>query len=525
MVQPRAAATHARTSVSEATPLRLIYEQVPNPLADGAALAYDEALAEYALDAGARGAPILRTARGPEEPPNESGVQRIEAQLRRRLHARARDALGRAFFWSVLGPTLSLVWVNFSGLFALPFFWFPPLAVFVATLGASSGGAVLSAVVGMLPLIWCWSRAWQHVRRARYWRRLARFAGSKRFRSLPVDRVVAPDLAAFWRENGPLADRLRAQIQALPERGPDGVAEAAQISRTLHIQAAQRGLAPAARLYHLLYTVLAGQEPQITRIERSGDGILTERKIIGAIRKVRTTARRSLAHVTGGQPVSAHLFAPAKGLLLGLFWFLVALVVTGTYYVPDDHAVLISGPEARLAMAMESLGAETTQVRDDFDIVRQPGFHWSLPEPFVSRHTVTLGAQRLLLRAPFRQVSPDVGEAVFVELAFRITDVERWAQLDRAGTGTERLASGLSEVLEAVIQRSRVEARQAVIQQTPSLGNDEAQATARADQLVQQRMEDVVRLFIAAVNGNVREQGIQLAPEARVEVRRVQLVE
>jgi hypothetical protein len=511
--------------VDAKAPVRLAYLQVPNPMGEGDILAYDTGLAEFALDAGARGAPLVRIALGPSEPPEETRIRAAEAQLRRGLHARARVALGRAFYWSMLGVAFSLLWVNFSAFVAAFFFWFPPLAVFILTLGSASGGALLAVVVGLLPLIWAWAKAWQHLRQSGYWRKLARFVGSRRFRSAPLERQVDPALAAFWEVSTPTISRLRSQVPALQEKGADGVAEAAQLARTLHLQAAQHGLMPAALVYHEIYSQFGANEVRLSRQERSDTGMLSERKLAKAIGRVRESARGVLAPFAMGRKVPTKALAPFRGFLWGALLLLITLVITGTYFVPEDHAVIMTGAAERMTSALAVAGGADRNDASRPLIIREPGYHWSLPEPFVSRHTVTLGAQRLQLRAPFRQSAPGVGEVVAVDLVFRIIDIERWARIDREGAGAAQLSAGLSEILEAVIQRSRVEAREAVILQNPALANDEAQVVSRADQLVQQRMEEIVRFFIAAASNGVREQGIELGPNIRVEMRQVRLAE
>jgi hypothetical protein len=219
--------------------------------------------------------------------------------------------------------------------------------------------------------------------------------------------------------------------------------------------------------------------------------------------------------------MSAAALAPLGGIALGLLGLALVLGLTGTYLVPESQAVLIQPAGARLAHLWSRLSGGG-EVDIPAEVVRDPGLHWAPPFPLAERHAVTLEPQRLLLRGRFRQSSAETIDMVEVEVRFRIVDVQRWAQLDADGHGADHLAAQLSSVLESVIQRSRQEARQALAQQSPQGTTDQAQLAARADQLVESRMDEVTRLFVSAVSSSdaVREAGIQVGADSRSRIVR-----
>jgi hypothetical protein len=187
--------------------------------------------------------------------------------------------------------------------------------------------------------------------------------------------------------------------------------------------------------------------------------------------------------------------------------------------------VIVDPPAARLARLARAAGLPGAAAGSGgqpgadgaapVEIRREPGLNWAWPEPFAARHAVARGPQRVRLRAIFRQTGPDSYDVVLVELRFQISDLERWAQRDADGRGVDRLAAELSAVLQNVIQQARREARQALVQDNPSLANDQLQLAARADQLVEARLEELVRAFVGAASGTdaTREAGVQIARE------------
>jgi hypothetical protein len=104
-----------------------------------------------------------------------------------------------------------------------------------------------------------------------------------------------------------------------------------------------------------------------------------------------------------------------------------------------------------------------------------------------------------------------------VEMRFRIADPNRWAQLDRDGTGVDALSARLSGFLETVVQQQRQEARRFVAQQNPALANDPQQLGAQADALVESRLNETVRDFVAALSDSpaARESGVQISREVQ----------
>jgi hypothetical protein len=157
--------------------VRVHYQRVPDPTADGELTVFAPLELEAALEAASQGATVSRVVGGLNGGAEDESLRAVERTYRRRLTGAARRDWGKVLLWALLGPTLSLVWVNLAPLVALLFLWMPPLAELVATLGAASGGWQLAFVVGLVPTIWGWSRAW----RAQSWR--ARFRSRQRARA------------------------------------------------------------------------------------------------------------------------------------------------------------------------------------------------------------------------------------------------------------------------------------------------------------------------------------------------------
>jgi hypothetical protein len=523
MTEP-AATAEARAPEGEAPvrggPGTIVYYRLPHPLRDGQLLLFDQDRAEAVLDAARGGAAVERLAVGGAMPPDEREVRQLEARWRRRLVGAARRATGKAIFYLLLGPALALLWVNFAEAVAALFFWFPPLAVLIATHGAISGGLLLAVVVGLLPVFWAWRRAWRHLAEARRWGRLARVLGSRRFRDSALHLATDPGLAALEQAAGGDLDRLREAVKALEERGADGAGEAAALARSLYRACALRGFPLLAGVFHDLYRRFDVAEQRVTRLEQGASGVLAERKAGAELQRARRESALRLAPYSPAARASAHSLAPAAGALAGAAALAFAFLLTGTFWVEPDQAVIVDPPSARLARLAGALGLSLPA--DAFppnavQVVRDPGFNWGWPLPFAARHAITLGEQRLTLRAVFRQTGPNRYDVVFMEVRFRISDVPRWAQRDRDGHGVDRLAGELSSFLQDVLQRSRQEARRVVAQQNPSLADDPAQLAARADQLVEARLDDLMRAFVNELGNSsaARDAGIQVSRDAR----------
>ncbi len=488
------------------------YYKLPHPLRDGELLFYDADAVSRALDDARRGAPLARVALGAQSPPEEAEVRGLEGRLGRGLRARSRAAWGRALWWILLGPALSLLWINFAPAIALIFSPLPPLEALVASLGAVAGGTLLATAVALVPLVWAWRRAGRPLDEARRWGRLARLAAGRRFAAAPLRRTADAELQAFAAASAGLVTKLRDQASQLPERGADGAAEMAQLAREAYRLAQRHRLAGVAGTYHDIYAGFSAAEQRLARLDRAG-GVLAERKVAGEGQRVRRQAAGALAAFSPSGPVRSRLLAPLGGLLAGLAALAGTLLLTGMFIVLPGQAVIVDPPAARLARLVPGAGEETGEGARQ--VVRTEGFHWSWPRPFVERHAVTLGEQRVRLRAIFRQNGPNSFDVLFVEMRFRINNVERWAQLDRDGTGAAAFGERLSTVLQELLQQQRQEARQALRQQNPGLADDPAQLGARADQLVEQRLEEIVRAFVAALSesGATRDAGVQVSQE------------
>ena len=501
--------------------MKLTMRQMPNPTGVGELLLYSPVGVEEALDHVSRGAVVERAALGAAMAPEEQSVRAAERELRRWVTARARRALGTALLWLLVGPAISLVWLNAAPLLGAVFFWAPPVAIFIATLGGVSGGWLLVALVALAPAFWSWARAWRALRHARHWRRLARAAGSRRLRESPLRRETDPALSIFLDTCGDQIVRMRSLIQVLTEKGSDAAGEAADLARHISMEAARSGLADVAEAYHTLYARLGAGEKSLTRLERVDGGLFAERRATQAARRLRTEVRRQFLPFRPGHRVPGSVGAPMAGLGLGVLAIALAALVTGVYWVPDDGAVIVDTASSRAERALAAFGVGSAPAPQS-EVARNPGIHWTWPYPLTSRHAISLEPQRLLLRSRFRQSSADTIDVVDVEISFRIMDVDRWAQQDLDGGGNARLAAQLSQALEAFLQRSRQEARQAVATQTPSLANDAAQIAARADQLVESRLEEVTRVAVSALSGTdaVRNAGVQLGSDHRFRIAR-----
>jgi hypothetical protein len=203
----------------------------------------------------------------------------------------------------------------------------------------------------------------------------------------------------------------------------------------------------------------------------------------------------------------------------GTFALAAALALTGAYWVGPSQAVIVDPVDARLGRLSTALipGAAPAEEMDGYrpEVVAAPGLHLGWPGPFEERHAVTLEPQEAILQARVRQTGADEFDVLFVRMRFRITNARLWADHDPDGTGVERLAAGLSSVLENVIQQQRRDTRQALAQQNPSLANDQEALAARADQLVLPRLEETLRGFIDAAAGadSTRQIGVQVLRE------------
>jgi hypothetical protein len=493
----------------------LTYTKLPHPLRDGELLYHETEAFLNGLEDAAHGAPLRRAARGATAPPEEADVRGLESRLRRAAASRSRGAFGRAIWWFLLGPALALLWVNFAPAIALLFFWLPPLAELIATLGGVAGGPVLAAAVGLVPLIWAWRRSGRHWAESRRWSRLARLAGARRLNGVALERTADPAVAAFAAVGATPVARLRDRAAHLTENGADAAAELAQTAREVYQLAQRHGLPEVAGAYHALYTRFDAAERRLTEIERAG-GVLAERKMVAESKRVRRQVGATLAAFSPTGPVRSRLLVPLGALLAGLAVLALTLIITGTYFVNPGEAVIVDPLGSRLAR----LGALVGMAEGDgaaAQVVRTEGFHLGWPRPLVDRHSVTLQEQSLRLQAAFRQTGPDRYDVLQVEMRFRIADPNRWAQLDRDGTGVDALAGRLSGFLETVIQQQRQEARRLVAQQNPALANDPQQIGEQADALVESRLNDTVRDFVAALSDSTaaRDSGVQISREVQ----------
>jgi hypothetical protein len=493
------------------------YTRLPHPLREGELLYYDATEVVEALEADRLGAPVTRAARGAAVAPEEGEVRGLEVRLRRAFAARSRVAWGRFLWWFLLGPALALLWVNFAPFVATLFFWLPPLAVFVATLGEVTGGPLLATVIGLVPLIWAWRRAARYFGASRRWGRLARAAGPKVLAPTGLTRTADPAVAEFAAASATLVERLREQAGRLADRGADAASEITRLAGDVYRLAQRHGLPGVASAYHAVYARFDAAEQRINRLDHAG-GMLAERKVAAEAQRAGREAGAGLAAFAPTGRVRARRLAPLGGLLAGLTALGAALLLSGTYFVAPDQAVIVDPFTARLARlgALFGLG-RSGEVGETTGVVRTVGFNWGWPRPFAERHAITLGDQQVALRAIFRQTGADAYDVLLVEMRFRISDVGRWSQLDRDGTGVDALSERLTSLLQSVVQQQRQEARQFLVQQNPALANDQAQLAARADQLVESRLEDIVRAFAGALSESsaASESGVQISREVR----------
>jgi regulator of protease activity HflC (stomatin/prohibitin superfamily) len=492
------------------------YAKLPHPLREGDLLYYDPDAVTEALEDSRGGSPPGRLALGAAAPPEEAEVRGLEGRLRRGAASRSRGAWGRFLWWAFLGPALTLLWVNFVPALAPLFGWFPPLAALISSLGGVTGGPLLSVVVGLVPLLWAWGRAGRHLAQARRWGRIARLAGTKRLTGAGLERRADPAVAGFAAASAPFLSRLHEQGGKVAEQGADAAAEMAVAAREMYRLAQQYGLPGVAGAYHGLYTRFDAAEQGLTRLDRAG-GMLAERKMSGLARRVRSRALAALAAFAPQGPVRARRLAPVAGFLAGLAALAGSLFLTGIYFVNPGEAVIVDPFGARVARLAGAAGLVPPDAAGLPEVVRTEGFHLGLPRPLTERHSVSLQEQRLPLRAALRQTGPDRFDVLEVEMRFRISDPNRWAQIDRDGTGAEALGARLSVFLQSVLEQQRQEARRAVVQQNPSLANNIDQRDAQADALVEARLGEIVREFMGVLSESSapRDVGIQISRESQ----------
>jgi hypothetical protein len=505
-----------------AGPANLTYVRLSHPFADGPLLLYEPERMRTALEAAQRGAPLSRNVLSEEDAVDEREVRAVELRYRRTLQRRARVATGWSIFYWLLGPALSLLWVNVGPALAVLFFWLPPLAALIGTLGGISGGRLLVVIVALVPLAWAWRRAWAHAAEARRWGRLARAAGSRRLRDAPVISAASPAVAEFAAASGTARTRLQEILSALADKGADAAADGALQARSLYQLAARHGLGAAAGAYHAVYAQLDAAEQRAAKAERGGGGVLTERRVASELRRARGRALAALTPFSPVAKVRGRPLAPLVGTVAGLLALAASVFITGLYWVEPDQAAIVDPPGARLARAAGAVGlggalSSVLSSPDATEVNRNPGINWGWPMPFAMRHAIVLGEQRAQVRAIFRQTGPDSFDGVVIEIRFRVSDVQRWAQVDKDGDGVDVLSSQLSALFQGVLLRSRQDARQVVAQQNPDLANDQQQLAARADQLLESRMDDLVRTFVSALSSApiAQQAGIQISNQSR----------
>lgn len=507
-------------------PGEVVFVKVADPLRAGDALVYDLDDVERALDAAARGGEIRRRAVGGDAAPTEAEVRAVEARLSRMFTRRARGSLARAVWWAFLGPAISLLWINSAGTLAYLFFWIGPVAAFVATLGGITGGIALAAVIGAAPALWAWRRAWRHWREARRSFRFARLLSGRRYRQSPFSAYASPALASFNRDSSDAVVQIRKHLESLPERGADGANEAALYARTWHRQATVAGVPAVAGAAHALYVRLGVAEQAMARVESAGSGILSERKVAGEARRARREIAARLAPYCSVGKVTTRAMAPFGAFVAGSLVLALVVFITGIYWVEPDQAAIIDTPQSRAIRLVDQIGRGLGMIRADAPVspqtwapetVRDIGFHWGPPRPFVSRHAVFLGTQRVFLRARFVQTGPNEYEGIVVMMTFRIADLNRWALYDEEGSGLQRLSVELSAFFQqSVVDQARRNARDVLARQNSALANDPERLGMAADQLVRERMDDLARAFLNSVTSTegsaiTRQAGVQLS--------------
>jgi hypothetical protein len=468
----------------------MIVRRAPAPLGDGAYYLYRPQEAEEALRALGAGAPAPRAILVPDALPDEKDVRAIERQLRTTYTGRARRALGWGLWWLFAAPALALAVANLLPLLAFLFGWLPPLAAALATLGASSGGAVLALATTLGPLVWGWRRAARDLGDARRLRALVR-AAQRRLRSAPLRQEQEPALAAFSQESEPLVKRLRDAVGGMAERGVDAAGEATSQARQLAQLAALNGLPEIADAYHALYQRLAVSERRLARSE-GGGSVLAERRSRGEASKAQRAAREIFEpYRIGFRPPSSPL-APYLGAGAGATVLALTLAGTGLYLVPDGAALVLEGVSARAARAISQASEDPRPV----SVVRGPASGWTLPFPLTGRRFLSLEPRVITIFSRLRPVGDDAYDIVEVRMGYRIADVERWAQLDADEDGERRLALVLSQQLDEFIGERRQVAAQQVAMENPNLANNPQAVYERVDAALAQQLDSLIRVFV-----------------------------
>ena len=489
----------------------MIVRRAPAPVGDGAFYLYRPQQVVESLRALAAGAPVERAILVPDALPDEKDVRAIERQLRVTFTGRGRRALGWGLWWLFAAPALALALANLLPLLALFFGWLPPLGAALATLGASTGGVVLGFAVTLAPLVWGWSRAVADLRRAARWRALTRVA-QRRLRSAPLRQEQDAALAAFTHETQAPLNRLRDALNGMAERGVDAAGEGAAQARLISQVAARHALPEVAEAYHALYERLSIAERRLGPAE--GGSVLAERRSRGEATRAQRAAREIFAPYRIGHRPPASPLAPYLGAGAGVLALALALAATGLYLVPDGAALLIEGIASR-AGRIVSAGASQPG-----SVVRGPASGWSLPFPLTGRRYLSLEPRVISIFSRLRPVGDDAYDIVEVRISYRITDVERWAQLDAGEDGERRLALVLSQQLDEYIGERRQMAAQQVAMENPNLANNPQAVYDRVDAALAQQLDGLIRVFVTQGAPQLTQgAGVQVSPQYQFQPR------
>ncbi|HET7770575.1 MAG TPA: hypothetical protein VFN74_17500 [Chloroflexota bacterium] len=485
--------------------------RAPAPIGDGAFYLYRPEQVEESLHSLAVGAPATRSILVPDTLPDEKDVRAIERQMRTTYMGRGRRALGWGMWWLFAAPALALAIANLLPVLAVFFGWLPPLAMALATLGASTGGVVLGFAVTLAPLGWGWSRAVRDLKRAARWRGLARVA-QRRLRTAPLRQEQDPALAAFAQEAEAPLNRLREALNGMAERGVDAAGEGAAQARSIAQLAARHGLPEVAQAYHALYARLSIAERRLGPSE--GGSVLAERRSRGEASKAQRAAREIFAPFRIGHRPPASPLAPYLGAGAGVLALALALALTGLYLVPDGAALLIEGVASRAARVVRAGAAQPGAV------VRGPASGWSLPFPLTGRRYLSLEPRVISIFSRLRPVGDAAYDIVEVRISYRISDVERWAQLDADGDGERQIALVLSQQLDEFIGERRQTAAQQVAMENPNLANNPQAVFERVDASLAQNLEALIRIFMTQGAPQLTQgAGVQVSPQFQFQPR------
>ncbi len=395
--------------------------------------------------------------------------------------------------------------------------WFDAVTNLVSVVTAT-GGEVLAIVVAAIPAGLAAGKVVAEARRARSLGAVGRALALARVRRAAVLEEGGDDVAAFASECLSSLTELDGLVAQLPDAGTDTCARAAILALGIARAASRHGLAPVADAYHAIHVTLASAEASAAAAEHAG-GMFAESRVRRTMRRAHGAIHASLSpfRVVGG--VRTFPLAPAFGVVVALAIVGVTAAITGTFVVPNETAVIVDPPEARLARIAEAVGVDLSPLGFDGGtrtVVRIPGAQWSWPPPFADRRAVVLGDQFATVRSVVIQTGPDTFTVLQVRIRFRIVDLSRWARFDATGNGSARLGRGISAELQGRLEAVARDLLQRGARE-PALAQNPRALARQVEQVMVMQLPGMLGQFAGTVNSFdiVAEAGVRVDPNFR----------